>query len=46
MSEELETMNMLHSETCAAANVKVELADQYLKDFVEAEERVRQFKIK
>lgn len=46
MSEELETMSMLHSETCAAANVKAEIADQYLKDFVEAEERVRQFKIK
>ena len=46
MSEELEMMNLIHSETWAAASVKVELADRYLKDLVESEERIRQFKIK
>ena len=46
MSEELEAMSMIHSDTCANATVKVELADRYLKDLIESEERNRQFKIK
>lgn len=46
MSEELEQMSMLYSESCTCANVKKELADQYLLDYLSTEEEFRQFKIK
>lgn len=46
MSEELEQMNALYSEICNNAGTRNELADRYLQNALEAEESLRQFRIK
>lgn len=46
MAEELEGLNLAFSEWAQSSSIKVDLADQYLKNALEAEEALRQFKIK
>lgn len=46
MSEELEQMSLLHSEASLSVSSGKELADAYLHNALQAEEELRQFKIK